>query len=50
MGRATQYFDYLTRKPEDFSLEIVDRYTHFTISERAKKIRRELKLYKDLSK
>jgi hypothetical protein len=38
--------DYLTRRPEDFSLELVQEYyTHFTIKPRDKKIRRKYKLY-----
>ena len=47
MGRVTQYMDYLTRDPNDFWKEIQSEvYTHFTINEEAKKVRRRLRLYR----
>ena len=39
-------YDYMNRKPEDFSKELVDgHYTHFTIDYNAKKIRGKEKWY-----
>lgn len=47
MGRATQFFDYLTRQPQDFTLDFVKaHYTHLEITPAIKKIRRKLKLWK----
>jgi len=47
MGKLTQYFDYLNRKPEDFSLDFVkSNYTHIEITPELKKLRKTLKWYK----
>ena len=47
MGKMTQYFDYLTRKPSDFYPEIVyGPYSHITITPEMKVVRRKLKWYK----
>ena len=48
MGRATQFFDYLKRKPEELDTGfILFNYTHLKITPELKKLRRKLKLYKD---
>lgn len=48
MGRATQFFDYLNRKPENLNSEFKKfNYTHLRITPELKKLRRKLKLYKD---
>ena len=48
MGRITQMYDYMNRKPEDFSKElVVGHYTHFTIDYNSKKIRRSERWYLD---
>ena len=46
MGRLTQAFYYLTRKPGDYSMDIESTYTHLEITPELKKLRKELKWYK----
>ena len=47
MARLTQIMDYLTRKPEDFSLQFVkEHYTHFSIDHDLKTLRRKLCLWR----
>jgi len=46
MGRLTQYFDYLNRKPENLDQRFIRfNYTHIKITPELKKLRRKLKLY-----
>ena len=48
MGRATQFFDYLNRKPEELTGQCERfNYSHIRITQELKKLRRELKLYKN---
>jgi len=42
MGRLTQIFDYLKRDPKKLNKDFIDgHYTHFTIDDRLKEIRRK---------
>jgi len=44
MGRITQFLDYINREPGKFSMELIKGcYTHFSIKEETKKLRKELK-------
>jgi len=46
MGKLTQYFDYLSREPEFLTNEfIADAYTHFTLTDEARSLRRSLRLW-----
>jgi len=46
MGRLTQFIDYLTRPPDEFSKELVIyHYTHISITPSMKETRRTLRLY-----
>lgn len=48
MGRLTEFLDYMSRKSEDFSSDFIKaNYTHFTITEEDKEIRKREKWYKD---
>ena len=47
MGRLTQAFHYLKEEPSKLSKE---QFTHITISEELKTLRKEMKLYKNTSK
>jgi hypothetical protein len=48
MGRLAQAFDYMNRKPSDFSLDFVKfNYTHFSITPELKKLRRAKLWYRD---
>jgi hypothetical protein len=47
MSRLTQIIDYLNREPKELNLDYIkSNYTHLTISDELKKIRKEKKLYK----
>ena len=51
MGRITQFLDYLNREPDGFSADFVKaNYTHFSITEKSKDIRKKLKWYRPLKK
>lgn len=42
MGRATQFFDYINREPDKFSIDLIKfHYTHFEITGVSKAVRRE---------
>ena len=44
MGRMSQYFDYLSRQPEDFYKEIsAYKYTHISLTPDVKKLRKSLR-------
>ena len=51
MGTLTQVEDYLRRKPLELTQEFIkENYSHITISPELKKLRRELKLYREVEK
>ena len=48
MGRVTQFLDYLSRPSELLTADFIKgNYTHIDITEETKKLRGELKWYKE---
>jgi hypothetical protein len=42
MSRLRQWFDYVSRDPDQFSIDFVKHnYTHFTITPESRKVRRK---------
>lgn len=48
MGSATEFFGFLTESPDTLS-DTVSNFSHITIMDSHKKVRSELKLYRDES-
>jgi len=47
MSRLTQMIDYINKDPKELDSNYIKaHYTHFTISETAKKVRRKLRVKK----
>ena len=48
MSRLTQMIDYINKDPKELDSNYIRaNYTHFTISETAKKVRRKLRVKKN---
>lgn len=49
MGKLTQYLDYLHRDPKDLTADfIIFNYTHISIGNKEKQVRRREKLYQNM--
>ena len=47
MGKLSEYYDYLQRDPSDIDYRFIRfTYSHITVGEAEKKLRRQLRWYK----